>query len=196
MSAWGASGSPCGFSGRERNTMAIATRWSLIKDIIGGLAFIIVGGVFLREMTDLPANVVKYPSIIIYLIFGLCLILVAKSVAALASGKYSPARTSARTESREDGDAVPAEETDKFGFPTIFVIVLSFLYVLAMPYIGFTLASGIMMILFMLAMGIRSPYILVLVPVIEIAFLLYVFEKLLAVFLPGADPLKALLGIA
>ncbi len=65
-----------------------------------------------------------------------------------------------------------------------------------MPYIGFILASALMMILFMLAMGVRSLPVLLLTPAVEIAFLWYVFEKLLAVFLPDAEPLRALLGLA
>ena len=168
------------------------TRWSLIKDIIGALCFIILGGVFLREMSDLPGAVAKYPSVIIYLIFALCLILLGKTVAALAMGKYRAA--DAPDEKSES--AMQTEESDKFGLPTIYVLVLSFLYVIVMPYIGFTLASAIMMIVFMLAVGVRKLWILILVPLCEIAFLLYVFEKLLTVYLPDAEPLKALLGMS
>lgn len=172
--------------------MAAVTRWSLIKDCIGALLFIVIGGVFLREMGDLPAQVSKYPSILIYLIFGLCLILLAKSAALLAMGKFV-----VRQPAPAPGEGAPEEEAqpEKFGFPTVFVLILSLLYVWSMPYIGFTVASAVMMIVFMLVMGIRSIPVLILVPLVEIAFLLYVFEKLLAVFLPGADWLKSVLGM-
>ena len=172
--------------------MAAVTRWSLIKDVVGSLLFIIVGGVFLREMRDLPTQVSKYPSILIYLIFALSLILLAKAVVSLAGGKYVI---------RETGSVVSGnigageDQEEKFGFPTAFVLVLSLLYVWSMPYIGFAIASAAMMLVFMLVMGVRSVPVLVLVPLVEIAFLLYVFETLLAVFLPGADWLRAVVGM-
>lgn len=172
--------------------MAAVTRWSLIKDIVGSLLFIILGGVFLREMGDLPKQVSKYPSILIYLIFALSLVLMVKAVASLAGRKYvvrmsAPAAT--------EGAPAGENEEEKFGFPTAFVLVLSLLYVWSMPYIGFTVASAAMMLVFMIVMGIRSIPVLILVPLVEIAFLLYVFEKLLAVYLPGADWLRAVLGM-
>lgn len=161
--------------------MTISTRRGLIKDIVGAALFMLLGGVFAREMHDLPANVQRYPLAIIYLIFALSLILAAKSVASLIAGRFA--------------SEPPPEEGEKTGFPTVFVLILSFLYVLAMPYIGFALASAVMMVAFMLVMGVRSWPILVLVPVCEIAFLLYVFETLLAVFLPDADALREWLGM-
>lgn len=161
--------------------MTPVTRWSLIKDIVGAVLFVVLGLVFAREMDDLPANVQRYPLVIIYLIFALALILAIRSVACLAARRFAPE---------------PAQDPNgKTGFPTAFVLVLSFLYVLAMPYIGFALSSAIMMIVFMLVMGVRSWPVLILVPLCEIAFLLYVFESLLAVFLPDADALRGWLGM-
>lgn len=183
--------------------MATASGWERAKDIIGALLFMIVGGVFLREMKadELPAQAAKYPSILIYLIFGLCIILITKAVVGFKSS--TPALPATPEEIAADGsvDTVTAvaaateEKKERIGFATVFVLVLSLLYVVFMPHIGFILSSGIMMIVFMLVMGIRSIPVLVLVPVVEIAFLWYVFEKLLAVFLPDAESLRALLGI-
>ncbi len=165
--------------------MPAGTRWSLLKDCAGGVVFIVLGGVFLRETGELPPAAAKYPAIIIYLIFGLSLLLLARAAVLLVTGKYAPARAGAT----DDGEA-----EEKFGFPTVFVLALSLAYILAMPYVGFAVASAAMMILFMLAMGIRSLPALILIPLAEIAFLLYVFETLLAVFLPDAEWLKTALG--
>ena len=152
------------------------------KDIAGALGFILLGGIVLREMRleELPAQAAKYPSLLVYLMFALCALLIAKAVLGLGGA----------------GAAAAEGAPEKTGFPTLLVLVLSLLYVAGMPYIGFILASALMMILFMLAMGVRSLPVLLLTPAVEIAFLWYVFEKLLAVFLPDAEPLRALLGLA
>jgi hypothetical protein len=163
----------------------MAMRWSVIKDIAGAVGFIAVCWIFLREMRDLPVQAAKYPSTLIYLIFALCAVLLAKAVAQLASGANS-----------RPPPAVAPEDQEKFGRPTLLVLVLSFLYVFSMPYIGFTLSSAAMMIAFMLAAGVRSLPVLILTPLGEIAFLRYVFEELLTVFLPDADFLRSILGMS
>ena len=183
--------------------MSTSSVWERVKDGFGALLFMILGGVVLREMRleELPAQAAKYPAILVYLIFALCLILLAK--AAIGIKANTPSLPATAEEIAADGsvDTVTAvaaateEKKEKIGFPTLFVIVLSFLYVALMPYIGFVLASALMMTVFMLVMGVRSIPVLILVPAAEIAFLWYVFEKLLAVFLPDAEALRALLGI-
>jgi hypothetical protein len=97
-----------------------------------------------------------------------------------------------------DGDAGSPTGTTAsgLGLPSVMGLIISFLYVLIMPYAGFALASAAMLVSFMLILGVRSVWILILLPVCEIAFLLYVFEKLLTLFLPNADALKAWLGLA
>ncbi|MCC8189682.1 MAG: tripartite tricarboxylate transporter TctB family protein, partial [Planctomycetes bacterium] len=75
-------------------------------------------------------------------------------------------------------------------------VVISFLYVLVMPYAGFVVSSAVMLVVFMLVMGVRSIPVLILVPLGEITFLFYVFEKYLMLYLPDAYPLKSWLGIA
>ena len=164
--------------------MAKASGWERAKDVTGALAFMITGGIVLCEMKaeDLPAQAAKYPSILVYLIFALCVLLITRAALGLGVGVVAVG-------SGEEG------KTGKTGFPTLCVLVLSLLYVAAMPYIGFILSSALMMIAFMLAMGVRSLPVLLLTPAIEITFLWYVFEKLLAVFLPDAEPLRALLGM-
>lgn len=154
------------------------------KDIAGALGFILLGGIVLREMRleELPAQAAKYPSLLVYLMFALCAVVIAKAVLGLGGAAAAGAAAEGAAE--------------KTGFPTLLVLVLSLLYVASMPYIGFIPASALMMVLFMLAMGVRSLPVLLLTPAVEIAFLWYVFEKLLAVFLPDAEPLRALLGLA
>ncbi|MDR2391078.1 MAG: tripartite tricarboxylate transporter TctB family protein [Planctomycetota bacterium] len=169
--------------------MTAAERRIAIRDMAGAAGFAAAGLVFLGEMGDLPEQAAKYPLVLIYLMFALCAALFAKAIALLASGRHSRPSAAAGTGDPE------TEGRGKSGLPTVFVPVLSFLYVFSMPYIGFTLASAAMMIAFMLAAGVRSVPVLVLTPLCEIAFLRYVFEELLAVFLPGADFLTILLGM-
>ncbi len=167
----------------------MATRKACIKDMVGALFFMALGAVFLHQLGDVPENAAKYPSVLIYVIFTLSLVLLIQAVQGLRGGVSDSRRPSAET------GTPAAAESVKFGFPTAMVLVVSFLYILAMPYIGFTLASALAMVALMLVMGVRSLWLLVLVPACEIAFLLYVFEKLLSVFLPNADALRGWLGI-
>jgi cell division protein FtsW (lipid II flippase) len=183
--------------------MLTASGWARVKDVAGALFFMLLGALTLRQMRleELPPQASWYPALLIHIIFALCLVLLAK--AAVGGKKSAPASSFTPEEIAADAsmDAVAAvaaateEKQEKIGVPTLFVIVLSFLYVLLMPHIGFILASALMMIAFLLVMGVRSLPVLVLVPTAEIAFLWYVFEKLLTVFLPDAQPLRALLGI-
>ncbi len=55
------------------------------KDIAGALGFILLGGIVLREMRleELPAQAAKYPSLLVYLMFALCALLIAKAVLGL-----------------------------------------------------------------------------------------------------------------
>lgn len=170
--------------------MASVTRWSWIKDCVGAVLFMIMCGFFYRELVGAPPKATWYPKILLFLILAFSMFLLTKSVVGLMrppSGAPVPAPDA---ESVADAGGEPV----KFGFATAFVIVLSFLYVLVMPWIGFTLSSVVMLIVFMLAMGVRSILVLVLVPAVEVSFLLYVFESLLTVFLPDARPLLEMLG--
>ena len=174
----------------------MTTRAACIKDIAGALFFMAVGAVFLHQLGDVPENAAKYPSVIICVIFTLCVVLMIQSVQGLKGCRAAPEPECQRP---DPGAGVtqpePEKERVRFGLPTAMVLVVSFLYVLALPYIGFTMASAVAMVTLMLVMGVRSVWMLVLVPVCEIGFLLYVFEKLLTVFLPNADALRGWLGM-
>lgn len=172
--------------------MPTAMRRTLIKDAAGALAFIVLCGVFLRELGDVPPAAAKYPAALIYMIFALCAILLARCGAGIVTGRYGAGPAAATA---DDQSAAACAEPDKFGFPTVFVLALSLLYVLVMPYVGFIVASAAMLLVFMLVMGVRSVPVLVLVPTLELVFLWYVFEKLLTVFLPDAYWLRSVLGL-
>ena len=164
-------------------------RMSLFKDLVGAAMFMIVAGVFLLQLGDVPEAAAKYPSTLVCLIFALCLALISKSIAGLSA---APAGKPAACPA--DGGGEPEEEGKTRRYAGPIVLLISFLYIFSMPYIGFTIASAIMLVAFMFAAGVRNPWVIVLTPIIEISFLMYVFESLMGVYLPNADALREWLG--
>ncbi|MCC8189201.1 MAG: hypothetical protein LIP77_01010, partial [Planctomycetes bacterium] len=96
------------------------TRREAVKDIAVSVVFAVIAGVFYGQLSDIPQQAAKYPAYIIYLIFALCFLLLAKAVARFAG---SPARVASPPSVEPEASG---EEPLRYGLPTVLVVVISF----------------------------------------------------------------------
>ena len=160
-----------------------------LKDVTSSLALFMLIAVLGFNLGEVPEQAAYYPRALLTLLGGLVVLLLINTFR-----KHYKKITPTAAHLAPDGEA--SGEVQKIGLGTVLVIGLSLLYLLAMPYLGFIIASLLLLVVFMLALGVRSLPTLILVPIVEVGLIWFVFERLLAVLLPNADALRALLGIS
>jgi hypothetical protein len=164
---------------------------SRIKDLFSCTVLLAVIGVLWFSLHEVPEQAAYYPKALLMFTGGLVMLLF---ITSLLNKKRARATTSQEDKPLPpDGEA--SGDMTKIGLGTFLVLGLSLIYVVLMPYLGFIIASTLLLIAFMYCLGVRSLPVLFLVPLVEIGLLWFVFERLLAVLLPDAEWLRGLIGM-
>lgn len=164
---------------------------SWFKDVSSCIVLFAVIGILCFNLQDVPEQAAYYPRALLTLLGGLVALLLFGSVREKFRAK--PAAKQEDKPLPPDGEG--SGEVQKIGMGTLLVLGLSLLYLLAMPYLGFIIASSLLLVVFMYCLGVRSLAVLIFVPVVEVGLLWFVFERLLAVLLPDAEWLRTLVGM-
>ena len=163
---------------------------SFTKDIISCVVFSILVCVLSYSLQEVPEQGAYYPRVLLVILSVLILSLVFTGFRSQKSVK----KAEPEPDANEHGGNAPGV-SGKANVGAVLVLAFSLAYLLLLPFIGFIFASAFLLISFMVCLGVRSLPVLILVPLVEIGALWFVFERTLAVLLPGADGIRTLFGI-